>query len=114
MASRLSEDSDVTVALLEAGKDSTEYPLSGIPLAVAQLQNSEADWAYRTTPQQKSCQGMHDKVTLYIRGRPLIIWGGVVRIFANEIVFFGEPLIKIFFSPKASNQNFFFFFLPNL
>ena len=63
MASRLSEDSDVTVALLEAGKDSSEYPMSAIPLAWPPLQNSEADWAYRTTPQQNGGLGLRDKVS---------------------------------------------------
>ncbi len=45
-----------------------------------------------------------------LRGRPIIIWGGggVVRIFANEILFFGEPLIRIFFFSEGLRTNFFF------
>ncbi len=62
VANRLSEDGNVTVALLEAGKDSSEYPMSAVPLAAPQLQNTEADWAYRTIPQQRACLGMKDKV----------------------------------------------------
>ncbi len=64
-----------------------------------------------------------------VRGRPLIIWGGVVRIFANKFFFFfsdppnqifiylfflqhgytGKTEKKIFFRVKLTDRNFFFF-----
>lgn len=63
IASRLTEDPDVSVAVLEAGEDYEEYPTSSIPLAAFALINSEADWAYETVPQEKSCQGMEGNVS---------------------------------------------------
>ncbi len=46
---------------------------------------------------------------LLFRGRPLIIWGGVVRISANEF-FFGDPPNEIFFSATLRLFFFIFFF----
>ena len=63
IANRLSEDPDVTVAVLEAGDEETQYMETDIPLAYFKLQNTEADWAYRTVPQEKACLGMNDHVS---------------------------------------------------
>ena len=52
----------MTVAVLEAGNEETKYGLTDIPLAYFDLQNTEADWAYRTEPQDKACKGMVDQV----------------------------------------------------
>ena len=50
VASRLTEDSDRTVLLLEAG-GADDHPQIAIPYAAWQLQGSAIDWAYRTEPQ---------------------------------------------------------------
>ena len=63
IASRLSEDPDATVAALEAGEDDNKYPDTKVPLAIYAIQNTELDWAYRTVPQEKACNGMEDNVS---------------------------------------------------
>ncbi|KAI1789716.1 GMC oxidoreductase [Ganoderma leucocontextum] len=52
LAARLSEDPNTTVLLLEAGKSHEGNFFARIPLLFASLVDSEADWAYRTTPQR--------------------------------------------------------------
>ncbi|XP_060593370.1 glucose dehydrogenase [FAD, quinone]-like [Ruditapes philippinarum] len=55
LATRLSEDPNVTVLLIEAGGEETEnLTLFNIPLFGPILQQSQNDWNYLTTPQSKS------------------------------------------------------------
>ena len=49
LANRLTEVSDWSVLLLEAGED--ENGLTDIPGLAANLQLSEIDWQYKTVPQ---------------------------------------------------------------
>ncbi|UYV79104.1 hypothetical protein LAZ67_17001140 [Cordylochernes scorpioides] len=60
LASRLSEDPDVTVLLLEAGGKENE--VTDIPLVAAMLQSTPLDWAYQTEPQEASCFGLIDRM----------------------------------------------------
>lgn len=53
LAHRLSEDENVSVLLIEAGKDSLDQLFSRIPLTFGKLFKTEADWAYNTQPQPK-------------------------------------------------------------
>lgn len=49
MANRLTENSNWTVLLLEAGGLETE--ISDVPIFATSLQMSELDWKYKTEPQ---------------------------------------------------------------
>ena len=71
VASRLSEDPESTVLLLEAGGDYTEDPVYHIPFRFFDLQKTKADWQYYTVPQKHSCQGMKDKRSMWPRGKVL-------------------------------------------
>ena len=51
IASRLSEDPTVSVLLVEAGNNNQSYKVRWPMATCPGLQNSERDWAYRTTPQ---------------------------------------------------------------
>ncbi|KAI0670235.1 GMC oxidoreductase [Trametes maxima] len=51
LASRLSEDANTTVLLIEAGKSHEGSLFSRIPLAFPRLFNSSYDWKYETIPQ---------------------------------------------------------------
>jgi choline dehydrogenase-like flavoprotein len=56
LANRLSEDQNVTVLLLEAGK--AEIPLiTDFPLAASMLQTTAFSYPYVTEPQTKACLG---------------------------------------------------------
>ncbi|RWS00049.1 glucose dehydrogenase (acceptor)-like protein 3 [Dinothrombium tinctorium] len=69
MANRLSEDSQWTVLLLEAG--GSDNILSDIPLAAANLQQTPLDWAYQTEPQEAACYGLINRRMHWPRGRVL-------------------------------------------
>ena len=71
VASRLSEDTDKKVLLLEAGGHYDENPLLHIPAAWLILQKTEHDWGYYTEPQNVSCLGMNDQRAYWPRGRVL-------------------------------------------
>ncbi len=71
MASRLSEDANITVAVLEAGPEETKFPAVDIPLATGSLWGGDHIWKYYSIPQKKSCQGMVDKKCRLIAGKLL-------------------------------------------
>lgn len=60
MASRLSEDPNSTVLLVEAGGYFNW--ISSVPLAAPLMINSHMDWAYKTEPQWYSSKGFHEQV----------------------------------------------------
>ncbi|KZT66467.1 GMC oxidoreductase [Daedalea quercina L-15889] len=65
--SRLSEDPNVTVLLIEAGKSHEgDFPTS-VPLAYGKLPRSEVDWDYVTTPQK----GLGGRIIRWPRGKIL-------------------------------------------
>jgi len=67
VASRLSEDPNVTVLLLEAGSDNQSYKVRWPLITCPYLQNSEYDWAFRTTPQEET----GNRVSFQPRGKAL-------------------------------------------
>ena len=71
VASRLSEDEDNKVLLLEAGGHYDENPLLSIPSEWLNLQKTNYDWTYFTKPQNVSCLGMKEKQAFWPRGRVL-------------------------------------------
>ena len=71
LASRLSEDKDSRVLLLEAGGFYDENPLFHVPICVQNLQNTKYDWQYYTEPQKVSCLGLKENRSFWPRGRVL-------------------------------------------
>ncbi|CAG0922072.1 unnamed protein product [Notodromas monacha] len=71
VASRLSEDPNVNVLLLEAGVNDIDEPLSELPIMVQFLQRSKIDWQFRTEPEDGVCQNMVDKRCKWPRGKVL-------------------------------------------
>ncbi|XP_033739503.1 glucose dehydrogenase [FAD, quinone]-like [Pecten maximus] len=71
LGSRLSEDDDVTVALLEAGEAADDDPRVTTPYYFPSLQGTELDWKFYTTPQQHALFGMKDQVGYIPRGKLL-------------------------------------------
>ena len=57
----------MSVLLLEAGGD--EDPLSDVPVAYPVLVNSPQDWAFKTVPQEHSCQSMNANKSNWPRGK---------------------------------------------
>lgn len=62
LAARLSEDSDVTVLLLEAGPDDRGLASVYTPALVGTMYHSHLAWDYYTVPQLHSHAGYKDKV----------------------------------------------------
>ncbi|KAH9966190.1 GMC oxidoreductase [Lactifluus volemus] len=60
LASRLSEDPNVTVLLLEAGDSYTKAFLTQVPLAWPKLLKSSIDWDYQTVNQPRAGDRTHD------------------------------------------------------
>ncbi|KAH9503715.1 hypothetical protein Btru_067216 [Bulinus truncatus] len=71
LASRLSEDPDVTVLLLEAGPDDRGNELISTPGFATKLFGSEWDWQYYTQPQNDSMTGFIDGKSFWPRGKVL-------------------------------------------
>ncbi|XP_062603385.1 alcohol dehydrogenase [acceptor]-like isoform X1 [Saccostrea cucullata] len=71
LANRLSADPRFSVLLIEAGGSEENNEVVRVPFAAIDLQNTEVDWAFRTTPQTKACLGMRDKRCAWPRGRVL-------------------------------------------
>ena len=51
LASRLSEDPNIHVAVLEAGQDLLDDPRVQIPAMWTSMLGSEVDWAFNSVPQ---------------------------------------------------------------
>ncbi|XP_045160659.1 glucose dehydrogenase [FAD, quinone]-like [Mercenaria mercenaria] len=71
VASRLSEDPEVTVLLLEAGGDYTVNETYHVPLHFFDLQKTNVDWEYYTVPQKQSHLGMVENRSYWPRGKLL-------------------------------------------
>ena len=71
VASRLSEDEENTVLLLEAGDHNDDNPLLHIPMLYPLLQHSVCDWEYYTEPQKVSCLGLKGNRGYWPRGKVL-------------------------------------------
>ena len=68
VASRLSEDKDKKVLLLEAGYHWDENPDLHVPVRWLDLENTKLDWEYYTEPQNVSCLGMKERRSFWPRG----------------------------------------------
>lgn len=64
VASRLSENPDFSVLLLEAGGKASK--ISDIPFYAGVLQLAESDWNYTSEPNSEFCLGMKNRVTFAI------------------------------------------------
>lgn len=69
LASRLSENPEWNILLLEAGQD--ENVLSEVPVLFPVLQTSSIDWQFLTEPSEDFCLGMVDKRCKWPRGKVL-------------------------------------------
>lgn len=67
LASRLSEDEDRTVLLLEAGVD--EVPSSDIPWSYSFLQRTYLDWDFKTKSSSNYCLAMPNRQCRWPRGK---------------------------------------------
>ncbi|KAK4878328.1 hypothetical protein RN001_010834 [Aquatica leii] len=79
VASRLSENSNWKVLLLEAGKEGTDF--TNVPAMSPYLSNLEYNWGFNSTPQTACCQGMNG-ICPFPRGKSL---GGTSTI--NALVY---------------------------
>ena len=70
LASRLSENSNVTVLLIEAG-GMDSMPDIHIPASHAHLLGSTVDWAYRTVPLAYSSIALRDQRSVWSKGKVL-------------------------------------------
>jgi len=71
LANRLSEQSDVTVLLLEAGDDDRGHPLFRQPLMGQGASFSEADWQYYSEPENGKFSGLKNNRSYWPRGKVL-------------------------------------------
>ncbi|XP_077990212.1 glucose dehydrogenase [FAD, quinone]-like [Glandiceps talaboti] len=70
VASRLSEDENTRVLLIEAGPEDIEPKIS-VPLEVANILCSNLDWNYLTVPQKNACLAMKDHCSNWNKGKVL-------------------------------------------
>ncbi|RUS81137.1 hypothetical protein EGW08_011123 [Elysia chlorotica] len=82
LASRLSEQEDVTVLLLEAGQDDRDHPTIPIPFKVLESTHTDIDWDYQTVPQKHALKAFKDQKAWWYRGK---ILGGSSNI--NDMVY---------------------------
>lgn len=71
VATRLSEDKETKVLLLEAGGHFDESPMMLIPLLWPTSLGTEHDWNYVTAPQKHSFWGLNENKTFWHGGRVL-------------------------------------------
>jgi choline dehydrogenase-like flavoprotein len=65
LASRLAEDTYVSILILEAGLNNDKVPASSIPAAVAQVLGTEADWRIWSEP----CKQLNNRKLHLGRGK---------------------------------------------
>ncbi|CAC5363150.1 unnamed protein product [Mytilus coruscus] len=82
IANRLSEDTNVTVLLVEAGGSELEHDYIPIPLATPLLQQTDIDWSFYTATQQTAFKAMKEQKGYWPRGRVL---GGLSSI--NHMIY---------------------------
>eukprot|EP01051_Picozoa_sp_SAG22_P023962 SAG22_NODE_6420_length_858_cov_1.152833_1_plen_253_part_10 len=70
VAARLSERGGWSVLLVEAGTEDV-LPAMEMPAAVATLQRGQADWGYKTEPQENAAGGMAEQESNWPRGKAL-------------------------------------------
>ncbi len=70
LASRLSEDPNSTVLLIEAGEADTAADIH-VPLTYASLQKTSVDWQFTTVPQEHACLDLAGRRSCWPRGKVL-------------------------------------------
>lgn len=88
-ASRLAEEEDKTILLLEAGGDPTNDPNINIPIFADSVRGTEFDWQYRTVPQKDACKGHIDGVrrksikyiSINIGPYLVLIWSNLMQFY---------------------------------
>ncbi|XP_055850781.1 glucose dehydrogenase [FAD, quinone]-like [Episyrphus balteatus] len=69
LANRLSENPRWSVLLIEAGGN--ENIVHDMPILAPNLQKTDSDWQYQTTPQENACFGMRDRKCSLPHGKVL-------------------------------------------
>ena len=77
IASRLAEDKDKSILVIEAGGEPSDEPIIDVPLLADSARGSDYDWQYHTVPQKHGCLGHKEQVNEFT----LI---GVIRV----VIFF--------------------------
>ena len=67
LASRLTENPNEDVLLLEAGDDDAKNPNVHIPMSAPELQNTDFSYQYKTVPQERAARGMKERVGIVDR-----------------------------------------------
>ncbi|KAF1994880.1 GMC oxidoreductase [Amniculicola lignicola CBS 123094] len=65
VANRLSENPDISVAIIEAGEDASQDPRVTVPALFGRLFNSELSWGFATVPQE----GLNDRLIGHPQGK---------------------------------------------
>jgi len=66
LASRLAEDANRTILVIEAGGFPTTDPNIEVPIFADIVRNSdEFNWRYKTVPQKNACKGHVDQVHMH-------------------------------------------------
>ena len=60
LAARLAEDSNVSVALVEAGTHASQLEAK-MPVACGKMQMGEHDWQFKTEPSETAFAGMNNR-----------------------------------------------------
>ena len=63
VASRLTEDPNIKVLLLEAGEDNKKWPETNVPGTFFGMLSSAITWDHYTVPQNNRCLGMQNNVS---------------------------------------------------
>ncbi|RUS77000.1 hypothetical protein EGW08_015225 [Elysia chlorotica] len=79
VASRLSEDKDVSVLMLEAGPDDRGDPIVSTPGWSHHMMHSKYDWEFYTEPQKHGLEGYNERRAYWPRGRVL---GGTSNLYS--------------------------------
>ncbi|BFZ25271.1 hypothetical protein BsWGS_28310 [Bradybaena similaris] len=83
VSSRLSEDSDVSVLLLEAGGDDRGNDIIKTPGKSHLVMHTEYDWEYYTEPQKHGLRGYNERRAYWPRGRGL---GGTSNLYSMVVI----------------------------
>ncbi|CAG5121967.1 unnamed protein product, partial [Candidula unifasciata] len=83
LASRLSEDKDVSVLLLEAGGDDRGNDIIKTPGKSHLVMHTEFDWEYYTVPQKHGLKGYNERKAYWPRGRGL---GGTSNLYSMVVI----------------------------
>lgn len=77
LASRITEDEQKKVLLIEAGEDQAQNPDVNIPIMGEKVRGSDLDWNFETIPQKYACKSHTNRVALWHCGKGL---GGTSNI----------------------------------